>query len=380
MKRKASVVLVGGGVVGLGTAYQLAKAGTRDVVVLERSYILAGASGRNGGGVRAQWTTEENIRLAQESIRIFRKLPSELGINIWFRQGGYLFLGFTGDHEAALRHAVSVQNRYGIPSRLVAAREAAGLAPGLDADGVTAASFCPTDGILFPWPVVLGYHQKCRELGVDVVPHTSVTGFETAGERIAAVLTDRGRIECDWVVNCAGAHSKAIAAMANVTLPNVPVRHEILSTEPLKPFLDPMIVDMRNGLYASQAMRGEVITGLGTPGQKEGIDERSSLLFLRNIAKAVIAVLPSLRRVKVVRQWAGMYDMTPDGVPILGVTGPKNFVQANGFSGHGFMISPMVSRLVAEMVLGRRPSVPVGAFRPDRFAEGTGHRESFVIG
>ncbi|HVL87793.1 MAG TPA: FAD-binding oxidoreductase [Candidatus Thermoplasmatota archaeon] len=380
MKRKASVVVVGAGVVGLATAHNLAKAGLRDVVVLERGYVLAGASGRNGGGVRAQWTTEENLRLARDSIAMFRTLPEELGINIWFRQGGYLFLAFDDGHVHELTKAVAFQNAHGIASRIVGPEEAIEMAPGLNARGVLAASYCPTDGVLFPWPVVLGYLEQCKRRGVEVHTGTTVTGFESSGDRIRRVVTDKGTIEADWVVNCAGAHSRDVAALAGASLPNVPVRHEILSTEPLKPFLEPMLVDMRNGLYASQVMRGEVVTGIGMPNEPPGHNERSSLDFLQSIGAALVDLLPDLRRVKVVRQWAGMYDITPDRVPILGPARFHNFVQANGFSGHGFMISPMVARIVADMILGKPPIVPLSPFSPDRFASGKAREEAFVIG
>ena len=159
------------------------------------------------------------------------------------------------------------------------------------------------------------------------------------------------------------------------------VKHEILSTEPLKPFLKPMVVDLRNGLYLSQVMRGEVVTGLGDPATKPGIDQSSSLGFLAGIARALVTVMPALRHVKVVRQWAGMYDVTPDHVPILGPTpGFANFVQANGFSGHGFMVSPMVAVLLAEVLAGAQPSMDLAPFDLGRFERGELAPEAFIIG
>ncbi|HEV8360053.1 MAG TPA: FAD-dependent oxidoreductase, partial [Candidatus Thermoplasmatota archaeon] len=266
---EAEHVILGSGVVGLGTAYQLARRGVEDVVVVDRGYVLAGASGRNGGGVRAQWTTKENIELARRSIAMFKALPQELGIQIWFRQGGYLLLAFDEPTTQGLRKAVAFQNDHGIATRLLTPDEALEVVPELRLEGCLQASYGPEDGVLFPWPVVWGYYQKCRELGVQVVHHATIQGLDVEGngaKRIAAVRTDRGTVRVrGQVLNATGAWSQGIAAMAGAELPNKPVKHEILSTEPLKPFLKPMVVDLRNGLYASQVMRGEVVTGIGEP-------------------------------------------------------------------------------------------------------------------
>lgn len=385
LPERAQHVILGSGVVGLGTAYHLAKRGVTDVCVLDRGYVLSGASGRNGGGVRAQWTTKENIELARRSVGMFQRLPSELGIQIWFRQGGYLLLAFDDKTAEGLERAVAFQNQHGIPTRLLTEAEALEIVPELHTRGLVQASYGPTDGVLFPWPVVWGYYQKCREMGVTVVHHTNVQGFDVAGNgsrRIAAVKTDRGTVRVQGqVVNATGAWSKGVAALAGVELPNSPVKHEILSTEPLKPFLKPMVVDLRNGLYLSQVMRGEVVTGIGEPDTRPGEDQSSSLGFLKHIARALVEVMPAMRHVKVVRQWAGMYDMTPDHVPILGPTpGFDNFVQANGFSGHGFMISPMVATLLAQLLRGEATSIDLAPFSLERYARGEAVYESFVIG
>jgi sarcosine oxidase, subunit beta len=386
LPERAEHVVLGGGVVGLGIAYQLAKRGITDVVVVDKGYVLNGASGRNGGGVRAQWTTRENIELARRSIAMFRGLSAELGIHIWLRQGGYLLLAFSEDSAAGLRKAVAFQNAHGVPTRLLTEGEALEIVPELRTDGLVQASYGPGDGILFPWPVVWGYYRKCREMGVQVVHHTHVEGLDVAAQgkerRIRAVRTDRGTVQVGGsVVNATGAWSRGIAAMAGVDTPNEPVKHEILCTEALKPFLGPMVVDLRNGLYLSQDMRGEVITGIGDPLTKPGLDQTSSLEFLKRISRALVDLVPTMRHVKVVRQWAGMYDMTPDHVPVLGPTpGMPNFVQANGFSGHGFMVSPMVAVLVAQLLAGQRPEVDLAPFDLGRFARGEVHHESFVIG
>lgn len=382
LKERYQVVVVGGGVNGLGVARHLALAGVTDVLVLEKSYLLHGASGRNGGGVRAQWGTADNLVLARDSIPMFRAMSQELGFNVWFRQGGYLFLAHSEEKAKALADVVRFHNANGVKSRLVDPTEAHVLVPELNAEGVVAASYHPGDGIIFPWAVVQGLAKRCVELGVDVRTFTGATGFAMKGSKIVGVETTRGRVECETVVNAAGCWSREVAAMAGVDLPNTPVRHEILVTEALKPFLDPMLVDLRNGLYCSQDMRGELVCGIGMPGEKPGVNFASSFAFTKRVASALMDLLPAVGDVKVMRQWAGAYDVTPDNKPILGpAPGVENFHQLNGASGHGFMISPMTTRVVADVILGRKPPVDPAPYRLDRFGPGwKPETETLVIG
>lgn len=380
MNERRHVVVIGAGIVGLFVAYHLAKRGVRDVVVLDKApSLLLGASGRNGGGIRAQWTTVENIQLAKESIRQFQHLALETGSNTWFRQGGYLFLARSEDQWASLQKAAAFQNSHGVRTRLVTPPEAKAIVPLLDTTGILGGSFNPDDGTLFPWPVVHGVAEKVRSYGIPIELGTEVVGFEMGGGRIRAVETNRGRIECDWAVLCAGAWSPQVARLAGVDLPVSSERHEILVTESLKPFLDPMLVDISNGLYCSQAMRGELVGGIGHP-HVSGDSQDSSLAFAQSFARALCRLLPSLKGVNALRQWAGTYDMTRDARPILGPVSFENFLVACGFSGHGFMISPVSGQLLAELITDGRTSLPLDKFAIDRFARDELERESLVIG
>ena len=248
MRDRAEVVVIGAGIMGLSIAYNLARHhGVRDVVVVDRSYLCGGASGRNGGGVRAQFSSEENIRLMQESIRICKDFADELRINVWFRQGGYLFLVRTENGRRTLEKSVSVQNSCGLGTRLLTPKEAQKIVPELSTEGVVAASFNADDAVVFPWPFVWGYAHGAEKLGVDIATFTDVLGFRTTGKRIDAVVTTRGEIATNRVVNAAGAWSPEIARMLGVELPNKPHRHEICSSEPLKPWLGPLVADLSTG-------------------------------------------------------------------------------------------------------------------------------------
>ncbi len=378
---RAQVVIVGGGAIGLSIAHELAKRGITDVLVLDKDTLVKGATGRNGGGVRAQWTTEENIILAKKSIAAFKRFASETGHNIFLRQGGYLFLTRSENQLLQLQDAAAFQNRHGVRTKVIDLDEAERIIPGLNTEGCVGATFNPDDAIVFPWPLVWGWKDAAERRGVQVATQTAVTAIRRNGDRITHVETNRGTIACEWVVNAAGAWAKRVAAMASVELPNKPERHEILVSEPLKPFLDPMLVDLSTGLYINQDMRGELVGGLGGH-HEESLDWSSSLDFLRDFSKQTVRLLPRLGPVKVLRQWAGSYDVTPDRKPILGIAddGPSNMLQASGFSGHGMMISPMVGVMTAQIIAGQKPEIDVHPFRLERFAEGDLRLEGMVIG
>lgn len=396
---RARVVVIGAGIMGLATAFNLARRGITDVLVVDQSYLCGGASGRNGGGVRAQFSSEENIRLMQESIEICREFAAEMRINVWFRQGGYLFLTRSAERAKALEESAALQQRCGLNTRLLEGREASRIVHELDVTGIVRASFNPDDGVVFPWPFVWGFARGARDLGVQVATFHAVEGFVTANNRITGVKlrptrtgeVARGEsvlpageaftVECDEVVLCAGAWSPGIAAMVGVSLPNKPHRHEICSTEPLKPWLQPLVADLSDGLYFSQSMRGEIVGGVSLEAVPEGIDQRSSAEFLARYSASLVRAVPRLASVKVLRQWAGCYDLTPDGGPLVGrVSEPENLVLACGFMGHGFMMAPVMGRLLAEHIATQETSELFARWSLDRFRTGKLVRETMIIG
>ena len=377
---RAQVVIIGGGIMGLGLAYNLCRRGVTDIVLLEKGYLTAGASGRNGGGVRAQWTTPTMIRLARRSLEIGERFAAEMGINVWFRRGGYLFLAPTPQQAARIEKNAELHRKHGLRTRILTPPEAREVVPELDERSFLAASWNPDDAVVFPWPYVWGYAARAEALGAKVLTFTGVQGFEREGRRITAVVTDRGTIACDTVVNAAGAWSRDVAALAGVKLPNEPERHEILVTEPLKPWLGPLVSNLGNGLYFSQSLRGEIVGGMGDPDEPPGIDSRSTLRFLARFARAISECVPVAAGLKVMRQWAGCYDVTPDNNPVLGAAGYDNFLQLNGFVGHGFMMAPAVTELMADWMAGDPPDEIFERFTLARFAKGEVKGEDFIIG
>ncbi|MHB1844667.1 MAG: FAD-dependent oxidoreductase [Deltaproteobacteria bacterium] len=381
LPERCQVAIIGGGIMGLALAYNLAKRGQTDVVVLEAGYLCAGASGRNGGGVRMQWNTATNIRLARRSIELCRSFARELGVNVWLRQGGYLFLAESAEVARRLERSAEFHRRHDVPTRLLTPDGAREIVPELDAAPFAIAAFNPRDGVVFPWPFLWGYANRAVERGVRVETFTRVVGVEVERGRVRAVQTDRGRLACDILVNAAGAWSPSVATLAGVALPNQPHRHEILVTEPLKPFLGPLVSVLDHGLYFSQSMRGEIVGGMGDSREPASLESGATLGFLARFSRAILRAVPRLGAIQVVRQWAGSYDVTPDNSPILGETpGVKGFLQMSGFVGHGFMMAPAVAELMADWMTGGERDEIFDRFGLGRFAEGRLEREDFIIG
>lgn len=379
---RAETVVIGAGVMGLAIAYNLCRRGHTDVVIIEKGYLAEGASGRNGGGVRQQWSTEMNVRLMQASVDRCRRFAKELGVNVWFRQGGYLFLARTAAEVARLEKNVALHNRCGVGTKLIDADDARDLVPELNTDGILAAAFNGTDGILFPWPFLWGYARRATELGARLVTHTPVVDIERNGSEFA-VVTPRGTVRTAQVINAAGAWSREIAKMVGVEVPTRPMRHEICSSEPLKPFLGPMVSELSSGLYFSQSMRGEIVGGVSLHGEPSNYSMASSLRFLATYGSRLVRLMPRLGDIKVLRQWAGPYDLSPDGDPILGAPrAVPGFYLACGFVGHGFMMAPIMGELYADLLEGKPPHEIFDRCRLERFAEAndTHAREDFNIG
>jgi len=363
------VVVVGAGVIGMYTAYHLARAGAGPILVVDRGFLSAGASGRNSGGVRQQWETRSTVRLAREAVAAYRRFPRDFGYNIWFRQGGYLFLASTPAELERLRAVDRIVREEGLASRLIAPSELPELVPDVDPRGILGGTFLGSDGTLHPFPVLWGLYDRLRALDVEVVLGLEAGGIRTRSGRARGIVTTEGTIEADVVVNAAGGWAGELSERAGLASPNRPTRHEILVTEPIKPFLDPMVIRLSDGLYVSQTMRGELIGGLTIPHPPDpAAGVASSPQFLPSMARALVTLVPRLASLSILRAWSGYYDETPDGLPVIGED-PRlpGFVHANGFGGHGFMLAPAAGLRVARAVLGEPSDLDPGEFGPARF-------------
>ena len=381
MTTTAEIIIIGGGVNGLACAYDLAKSGMKKIVVLEKGYLGVGATGRCGAGVRQQWGMEENIILARESVRIFEKLPEELGFNVFFRQGGYLVLIFDEHEYDLVTRSIPVQNKLDVPSKLLDPKEVAELVPGINLDGVLGAAYCPTDGVCYPYAVLWGYGEAARRLGVDIRTNTEVTGVDVLDGGTYSVTTANGSYNAPMILNVAGARTKDIAALLGIDIPTKPHRHEIAVTDALKPFLDPVVISLKKGFYFSQSLRGEIVGGIGDDNEPSSYSTKSSIDFLFRYASALREIFPALGKVRIIRQWAGLYDVSPDARPILGaVDGFDGYYHACGFSGHGFMLSPITAKLLTELITTGSTSIPIDTLDLTRFDKGPLTKDPYVVG
>jgi len=380
MRNKAEVVIIGGGITGCGAAYNLAKKGLTDVVLLEKNFLSSGATGRCGGGIRQQFTTEWNIKLAMESVKRFEKMNDELDIDIEYEQGGYLVITDDEKEIEEFKKNVKLQNKLGLDSKLITPSEAKEIVPYLSEDNILGATFCQSDGHAYPFRVVQGYAKKAEEMGVDINKFTEVKGIKKENNRIKSIVTDKGEIKTNIVVNAAGAYSREIANMVGIEMPNKPFRHEILATERYNHILDPMIISFKYGIYFSQQRHGEIVGGIGDPNEPSSYNIKSSLRFVERFTEALGRIVPAFKNLNIVRQWAGFYDVTPDAQPILGYTeGVDTLIQANGYSGHGFMVAPRVTELIAELIVDGKTSMPIDELNLKRF-EGETVGEAYVVG
>ncbi|MGA8275181.1 MAG: FAD-binding oxidoreductase [Thermoplasmata archaeon] len=364
-----SVVILGAGIIGLYTAYHLARAGVGPILVVDRGFLSSGASGRNGGGVRQQWETRATVRLARESVEAYRHFGRDFGYNIWFRQSGYLFLAETEAELARLRPVHDLVRSEGLPSRVLDAEGVGRLVVGIAPGAVVGGTYLATDGTLYPFPAVWGLYEAVRAQGVEVALGVEALGLETRDGHVRGLATSRGPVATSRVVNAAGGWSGDFSRAAGLDVPNHASRHEILASEPMKPFLDPMVVRPSDGLYFSQTMRGEVVGGLTLPhppGTGQGMSNSSA--FLPRMAAALVRLIPRFGALRVLRAWSGFYDDTPDGFPVIGED-PRlpGFYHANGFGGHGFMLAPSATRRVARAVMGETTDLDPSLFGPGRF-------------
>jgi glycine/D-amino acid oxidase-like deaminating enzyme len=377
----ASVVVIGGGVVGVSTAYNLASAGVRDVVLVERSELGSGSTCKAAGGVRAQFSDPVNIELGLRSLRILEGFDRNFGQDIDLHRVGYLFLLDNAKHVEAFERNVRLQNQLGVPSRLIDVAEAKRLSPLVETDGLLAAAWSPHDGHCTPESVVLGYAMAARRVGARVIPHCAVTDIVTRGDTVTAVVTSRGTIRTESVICCAGAWSRQVGNMVEVDLPVTPLRRQVLITEPMSE-LDPQTpftIDFSTSLYFHREGPG-LLLGLSDPDETPGFKLGRSDDWLPRLSSAIERRAPALSEVGIATGWAGLYEMTPDHNGLVGEAARvSRFLYATGFSGHGFLLAPAIGEVMRDLYLGRASTVDIRPLSADRFLTSAARPEMNIV-
>ncbi|HEY6866651.1 MAG TPA: FAD-binding oxidoreductase [Candidatus Eisenbacteria bacterium] len=379
---RAAVVVIGAGCVGAAIAYQLARRGVKDVVVVERELFAgAGSTSKAAGGIRAQFSTPVNVRVSMLAVEHFKRFQEELESPPVFFPVGYLFLLSDPAHWAAFQAQAAMQRDLGLPVDLLTPAEARELVPGLAIDDLRGATLCRDDGLGNPHEVTQAYVAQARRLGVRFEFGLAATGLKVERGQVAGVVTAQGTIDAPMTVNATGPFAAQIAAWAGVTLPVVPIRRHCFTTEPL-PFVHdhlPMVVDMESGVYMHRESGG-LLMGLANRDEKPGFDTSVDWDFLERIVEPAVRRWPLLEAAQVSNGWAGLYETTPDHNAVLGPpAGIGGLMLANGFSGHGFMHAPAVGQLIAEWIVDGRPSLDLSALRLERFSGQASLAEANVI-
>jgi sarcosine oxidase subunit beta len=377
----ASVVVVGGGVMGVSTAFHLAEAGVPEVLLLEREALGSGSTCKAAGGVRAQFSDELNVQLAARSLDLLGRFGERPGQEIDLRRVGYLWLLDDADDVASFSRAVAMQNRLGVPSRMLDVDEALRRSPYVRGDGLLGAVFSPDDGHCTPESVVLGYATAARRLGATLLTGCAVTGVRVSDGEISAVLTDRGEVRTGTIVCAAGAWSAAVGEMVGVDLPVVPMRRQVLLTGPVAgvPADLPMTIDFASSLYFHAEGRG-LLVGMSDPDEQPGFRLDRSDAWLPRLADAVAHRAPGLLDAGIAGGWAGLYEVTPDANALVGeAPSVSRFLYATGFSGHGFLMGPAIGEVVRDLVLGVAPDIDVSTLSAGRFRAGAPRPETALV-
>lgn len=358
MSRAYDVVIIGAGSIGVPTALELARSGQRVLVLDSLDSPGQGENKKAIGGVRATHSDGAKIAVCRQSIEIMSAWRAETGDDIHWQSNGYSFPAWTKAIERKLKKLMKVQHEHGLNIRWVEPEEYAELNPGINLENLRGSTFSPEDGSAMPLLYIESAYFQAVRAGAEFRFKETVTGLELDGEKITGVRTDKGRYTCGQVLNAAGSFGREMAELAGAKLPVHPDIHEAAISEPVKPFMGPMVVDIRKrpgsaNFYFYQAKGGQIVFCMTPDPPILGVDTRSTSPFLIQVAKRLIEVMPKLVNLRVRRTWRGMYPMTPDGFPIVGpARGVRNLYLAIGMCGQGFMLGPGLGRLLARELGG----------------------------
>jgi sarcosine oxidase, subunit beta len=373
LKDSYDVVIIGGGSHGLAAAYYLAQRGITDVAVLEKGYIGSGAAGRNTTILRSNYKTPEGARFYDASVKLYEGLSRELNFNLLFSQCGHLTLAHSDRAMFVMANRAEVNRLNGIDSRLIYPDEIRKLAPAMSVSEdatypIMGALYHPPGGIIRHDAVVWGFESAADSRGVEIHPHTEVTGLNRTNGRIDSVETNRGRVKAGQVLSCTAGWSTLIGHMAGVQLPITTHILQACVTEPVKPLLDVVIVSSQMHVYISQSDRGEFVMGSEiepwTTYRMQG-----TLNFLQDLTRHTLELFPQLEHARLLRAWAGLCDLSPDYSPILGKTEVDNFHVSAGWGTYGFKAAPIVGKTLAELVATEQTPDLIEPFALERFYE-----------
>ncbi len=375
LRDRYDVVIIGGGVHGLATAYYLAaNHGITNVAVLDKGYIGGGGSGRNTAILRSNYLTPEGVRFYERSMELYRGLAADLNYNVMFSRRGHLTLAHNDGSLRTMRWRAEVNKLQGVDSEVIGPAEIKQLVPYMDVSPGTrypilGALYHPPGGIIRHDAVVWGYARGADAGGAHIHQGTEVTGIDVAHGKVTGVRTSRGPVASPVVVNCTAGWSTLICDMAGVRVPVQTFPLQAAVTEPVRPFLDAVVVSGSLHVYVSQTDRGELVFGASVD-PYPSYSMRGSLDFIEGLAGHVLELMPSLAKLRLLRQWAGLCDMTPDFSPIMGLTPVEGFLVDIGWGTYGFKAGPVSGEAMAACIAAGKPPPIIEAFDLARFHDG----------
>jgi sarcosine oxidase subunit beta len=383
---RADVVIIGGGIVGSSIAWHLVEAGCKDVLVLERETQQGkGSTGKSMGGVRAQFSTEVNIRMSMYSILFCANFDDRLGFPAGYRSQGYLFLATRPAHLEYLKANQERQRALGLTTAsMLSNNEISTQFPQLRTDDVLGGAFCSTDGFVDPYSAMIGFMSSACNNGARIWKNAEVAAIHQDAHGVCTVETRSGRVSTRTVVNAAGAWSAAAAKLVNLDLPVEPLRRMLLPTEPFAdfPHTAPMIIDMTNGFHFRPESLGFLLAW-ADPEESRTFNTNFDPGFVEKVLTLAAERVPCFENLAInpKRGWAGLYEMTPDHHPILGgVPEVPGFFLANGFSGHGVMHAPATGKILSDLILkGTTDLIDASQLTLSRFAEDRMIHETAVL-
>lgn len=367
------VLIIGAGGHGLATAYYLAKKhGMRNVAVLEKGWIGGGNSGRNTQVVRSNYFYPVSCAFYDHSLKLYEGLSHELNFNVMLSQRGVINLAHSEHELEIIRRWANAIRMNGVDSEMMTPAELKRAMPALNLSSrfpIVGGFNQPRGGISRHDAVVWGFARGASALGVDLIQNREATGFNIANGRVRGVKTTSGDIAADRVVMSVAGHSSVLAQRAGLRLPITTMALQAMVTEPLRPVLDKVVVSGSIHAYVSQSDRGEIVFG-GAADRYSSYAQRNDLSTMRECIGALLELFPTFSRLRLMRQWAGMVDITPDTSPIMGLTPIEGLYINCGWGTGGYKAIPAGGDTMAWTVAHNHPHSLIDCFGLDRFARG----------